>query len=77
MSEILDQNDDGWSSKGIDVSVVFKRGLSQALKTLKKAGKEVDITYSEGSQMPQRWHECHEPPIRFISERKDHFYRQG
>jgi hypothetical protein len=77
VSEILDQKDDGWISKGIDVSVIFKRGLSDALKTLKKAGKDVDITYNEASQIPNRWHECHEPPIRFVSERKDQFYRRG
>jgi hypothetical protein len=77
MSATLDQTDNDWIFRGIDVSVIFKRGLSDALKTLKHGGQDVDIIYHEGAEIPIRWHECHDPPIRFISKRKDHLYRHG
>ncbi|KAG1853360.1 hypothetical protein F4604DRAFT_1686362 [Suillus subluteus] len=74
---MLGQADNAWMSKGLDLSEMFKRSMNAALKELKKGGEEIDIPYNENAELPDKWHESHEPPIRFISERKDEFLRQG
>ncbi|KAG1837459.1 hypothetical protein DFJ58DRAFT_734351 [Suillus subalutaceus] len=69
--------DNAWMSKGLDLSEMFKKDMDAAIKHLKKGGKGIDIPYDENAALPDRWHEYHEPPIRFISERKDQFLRDG
>ncbi|KAG1837450.1 hypothetical protein DFJ58DRAFT_734343 [Suillus subalutaceus] len=74
---MLGQADNAWMSKGLDLSEMFKRSMNAALKELKTGGEGIDIPYNENAELPDKWHESHEPPIRFISERKDAFLRQG
>jgi hypothetical protein len=66
-----------WMFKGLDVSEMFKKGMNAALKNLKDGGSEVQITHDGNAALPDKWHESHEPPIRFISERKEKFLRDG
>jgi hypothetical protein len=68
---------DGWMFQGLDVSDMFKKGMNAALKNLKDGGLEVQITHDGNAALPDKWHESHEPPIRFISERKEKFLRDG
>ncbi|KAG1853347.1 hypothetical protein F4604DRAFT_1933241 [Suillus subluteus] len=74
---MLGQAENAWMSKGLDLSEMFKRSMNAALEELKTGGEEIDIPYNENAELPDKWHESHEPPIRFISERKDEFLRQG
>ncbi|KAG1853620.1 hypothetical protein F4604DRAFT_1686218 [Suillus subluteus] len=74
---MLGGTDDAWMSKGLDLSEMFKKDMDAALKQLKKGGEEIDIAFNENAELPDKWHESHEPPIRFISERKDKFLRDG
>ncbi|KAG2359315.1 hypothetical protein BDR07DRAFT_1488420 [Suillus spraguei] len=73
---MLGETDNSWMAKGLDLSAMFKKNINAALKQLKE-GEGVDITYDENAELPDRWHESHEPPIRFISERKEQFLRDG
>ncbi|KAG2359307.1 hypothetical protein BDR07DRAFT_1488414 [Suillus spraguei] len=73
---MLGGTDNAWMAKGLDLSAMFKKNINAALKQLKE-GEGVDIIYDENAELPDRWHESHEPPIRFISERKEQFLRDG
>ncbi|KAG1817299.1 uncharacterized protein BJ212DRAFT_1299431 [Suillus subaureus] len=75
ISMMLGQADDAWMSKGLDLSVMFKKEMDAALKRLRDGGEEVHITHDENAELPDRWHESHEPPIQFISKRKDQLLR--
>ncbi|KAG1758075.1 hypothetical protein EDD22DRAFT_957266 [Suillus occidentalis] len=74
---MLGHADNEWLFDGLDVSDMFKKGMNAALKNLKDGGLEVQITHDGNAALPDKWHESHEPPIRFISERKDKFLRDG
>ncbi|KAG1839365.1 hypothetical protein F4604DRAFT_1691302 [Suillus subluteus] len=63
---MLGGTDDAWMSKGLDLSEMFKKDMDAALKQLKKGGEEIDIAFNENAELPDKWHESHEPPIRFI-----------
>ncbi|KAG1800635.1 uncharacterized protein BJ212DRAFT_1487918 [Suillus subaureus] len=75
ISMMLGQADDAWMSKGLDLSVMFKKEMDAALKRLRDGGQEVHITHDENAELPDKWHESHEPPIQFISKRKDQLLR--
>jgi hypothetical protein len=77
ISMMLGQEDSAWMSVGLDLSEFFKKAKNAALKQLATGGEGVDIAYDENAELPDKWHESHEPPIRFISERKDQFLRDG
>jgi hypothetical protein len=74
---MLGHAENGWMFEGLDISEMFKKGMNAALKNLKDGGMEVQITYDGSAQLPDKWHESHEPPIRFISERKEKYLRNG
>ncbi|KAG2336719.1 hypothetical protein BDR05DRAFT_1005602 [Suillus weaverae] len=74
---MLGREDHAWMYDGLDLSELFKQGMDTALHELKKGGEQVDITHDENAQLPDKWHELHEPPIRFTSERKDKFICDG
>ncbi|KAG1840046.1 hypothetical protein F4604DRAFT_1940337 [Suillus subluteus] len=71
ISIMLGQADDAWMSEGLDLSEMFKKEMDAALKRLRDGAEEIHITHDENAELPDRWHESHEPPIRFISKRKD------
>ncbi|KAG1853377.1 hypothetical protein F4604DRAFT_1686374 [Suillus subluteus] len=77
ISIMLGQADDAWMSEGLDLSEMFKKEMDAALKRLRDGAEEIHIAYNENAELPDKWHESHEPPIRFISERKDQFLRDG
>ncbi|KAG1776722.1 hypothetical protein EV702DRAFT_1046046 [Suillus placidus] len=72
-SMMLGQADNAWMYDGLDLSELFKKGVDTALHELKKGGEQVDITHNENTELPDKWHELHEPPIWFTSEQKDKF----
>ncbi|KAG1764979.1 hypothetical protein EV702DRAFT_1204793 [Suillus placidus] len=74
---MLGRADHAWMYDGLDLSELFKKGVDTALHELKKGGEQVDITHDENAELPDKWHELHEPPIRFTSERKDKFLCDG
>ncbi|KAG1830990.1 hypothetical protein DFJ58DRAFT_736774 [Suillus subalutaceus] len=74
---MLGGTDNAWMSKGLDLSEMFKESRDGALEVCKSGGKGTDIIYDENAELPDKWHESHEPPIRFVSQRKDEFLRQG
>ncbi|KAG1776710.1 hypothetical protein EV702DRAFT_1198100 [Suillus placidus] len=76
-SMMLGQADNAWMYNRLDLSELFKKGVDTALHELKKGGEHVDITHNENTELPDKWHELHEPPIQFTSERKDKFLCDG
>ncbi|KAG2336388.1 hypothetical protein BDR05DRAFT_953406 [Suillus weaverae] len=74
---MLGREDHAWMYCGLDLSELFKQGMDTALHELKQGGEQVDITHDENAQLPDKWHELHEPPIRFTSEWKDKFICDG
>ncbi|KAG1765729.1 hypothetical protein EV702DRAFT_1204468 [Suillus placidus] len=74
---MLGRADHAWMYDGLDLSELFKKGVDTALHVLKTGGEQVDITHDENAELPDKWHELHEPLIRFTSERKDKFLCDG
>jgi hypothetical protein len=78
VSTMCGQADDMWMAEGLDLSVTFKEGMDAALQNLKAGAEdEIDLPHDDKAQLPDKWHESHEPPIRFISPRKDEYRRRG
>ncbi|KAG2127467.1 uncharacterized protein EDB93DRAFT_1257031 [Suillus bovinus] len=73
----ISQAGDAWMLGGLDLTEMFKKEMNLALKELTKGGEMVDITHDQNAELPDKWHESHEPPIRFMSERKEEFIRNG
>ncbi|KAG1818576.1 uncharacterized protein BJ212DRAFT_1479582 [Suillus subaureus] len=63
ISMMLGGTDNAWMSKGLDLSEMFKKEMDVALKQLKKGGEGIDIAYDANAELPDKWHEAHEPPI--------------
>jgi hypothetical protein len=51
--------------------------LPDALKAMKSKNKLIHTVYKHGAELPDRWHEDHEPKIIFWSARMDLWYRLG
>ncbi|KAG1803296.1 uncharacterized protein BJ212DRAFT_1304624 [Suillus subaureus] len=63
---MLGQVDNAWMLEGLNPSEMFKKPMEAALKELKKGGEGINIAYNENVELPDKWHESHEPPIQFI-----------
>jgi hypothetical protein len=51
--------------------------LPDTLKAMKSKNELIHIVYKHGAELPDRWHEDHEPRIIFWSARMDLWYRLG
>ncbi|KAG1721424.1 uncharacterized protein EDB91DRAFT_1088451 [Suillus paluster] len=70
--------DTRWMTNGLDISAIFKKHKKGALSYITDKSRDgINLPYNEEVALPDRWLEHHEPPIRFMSPRKDMYLRAG